>query len=242
MPRRVVRQRNYDVPFVGTGIKPVTPELRDRDAVRRILGRPPSQKFMDAYDIEVANYIAHRAAVSRSAPAAVQRRMEAVENGARTLQESLNNLELTDKMLFSQFATKHFLSRQRYTGLDLLSEDISYFLPVIEEAIATVKKEPKRGRMPAYAERALAQSLWQILYEETNAAPTTTRGGVFDRLLRLALTHAPGARRRKDVVDLLRVSVRPMPQGSPSVLSLFRNADGTRRPASGHNEGKNKPK
>ena len=67
MPRRVARRRNYDVAFVGTGIKPVTPELRDRDAVRRILGRPPSQEFMDAYDVSVADYIAHRAAISWSA-------------------------------------------------------------------------------------------------------------------------------------------------------------------------------
>ena len=229
MPRRVASRRNYDVAFVGTGIKLVTPELRDRDAIRRILGRPPSQEFMDAYDIIVADYIAHRATVSRSGPAAVQRRMEAVENGAKALYKHLNSLELTDKLLFGRSATKRVLSGQRYTELDLLSEALWYFLPVIEEAVANVKKEPKRGRMPAYAERGLARSLCQILYEETKVAPTTRRGGVFDRLLRLALTHAPNARRRKDVVDLLRASA-------------FRDADGTRGPASGHNEGKNKPK
>jgi hypothetical protein len=237
VPRRVARQRNYDVSFVGNGIKSVTPEVRDRDAISRILGRPPSHEFMDAYNTIVTAYIAHRAAVSRSTPAAVQRRMEAVENGAKILQESLNNLELTDKMLFGQSATKRFLSGQRYTELDVLSEAISYFLPVIEEAVSNVKKEPKRGRMPAYAERGLAHSLGQILCEETNVAPTTTRGGMFDRLVRLALTHAPNAKLRKDVVDLLRVSLRAIPE-DPSLLSAFRKADGTRRPASGHNEGK----
>lgn len=196
---------------------------------------------MDAYDTMVADYIAHRAAVSRSAPAAIQRRMEAVKNGAKILQESLSNLELTDKMLFGGSATKRLLSGQRYTELGVLSEAVWYFLPVIEEAISNIKKEPKQGRMPAYAERGLAQSLGHILYEETKVAPTTSRGGVFDRLVRLALAHAPNAKRRKDVVDLLRVSVRAIPK-DPSLLSAFRKADGTRRPASGHNEGKNKPK
>jgi hypothetical protein len=107
--------------------------------------------------------------------------------------------------------------------LNELAEKLEHFLPVIEEALGIVAKEPKQGRMPALAERALAKVLCQILFEEIRKTPTTKRGDFFDRLLRLAFAQAPNQRHLVDVVDLMRFSLKEKPE-DPWLLSRFRTA------------------
>jgi hypothetical protein len=242
MARKVARQRAYDIPFIGAGITPVRLSRKQSDALARILGRRPSREFMGAYCYLLATYVAYRASVSRSTVAAVHARIERVINAAKTLQNSLNDLELTDRMLFNRVATKYFLRDQPRTHLNELSGGIAYFLPVIEEAQAIIKKEETRGRMPAYAERALARSLCSILFEETGVKPTARANGTFDRLLRLAFTHAKNGNPRNDVVDLLRFSLPHTLEEPLPLLPLFRNTDETNGSASENGTGINPKK
>jgi hypothetical protein len=226
LPRKVARQRSYDISFVGVGIEPAALGKREIDRVARILRRRPSQEFEAAYCHILAVYDAHRKSVSNSNAAAVQRRIRAVVDSAKTLRKSLSKLELTDKMLFGRFADKRFLRKLRYTGLNELSEKLEHFLPVIEEALGIIAKEPKQGRMPAVAAHALAKDLCQILFEETGEVPTTKRDDTFDRLLRLAFAQAPNPRHLVDVVDLMRISLKEKPKVR-WLLSNFRSANGT---------------
>jgi hypothetical protein len=241
LPRKVARQRSYDIPFVGVGIKPVALGKRDIDRVARILGRQPSQEFKAAYCYILAVYDAYRKSVSNSNAAAVQRRIGAVVASARTLQKSLSKLELTDKTLINRFVTRRFLLELKYTGLNELAEKLDHFVPVIEEAIGIVTKESKQGRMPALAEQALAKDLCQILFEETRTTPTTKRGDTFDLLLRRAFAQAPNPRHLIDVVDLMRFSLKEKPKDR-WLLSNFRTANGTGRPTAHSDTGINKAK
>ena len=175
MPRKVARQRNYDIPFVGSGLAPVTLGPRERAEVTRILRRSPSPEFMRAYSFMLANYIAHRSAVTNSSPAAVQKRIGAVVRATKTLQKSLRSLSLTERMLIGRLELQRFFRKERCTTLDELYRAIADFLPVMEDALARVATEEKRGRMPAFAERALASGLCQILYEELGAIPKPTK-------------------------------------------------------------------
>jgi hypothetical protein len=228
LPRKVARQRGYDVPFVGIGIKPVALGRRETAAVGKALGRSPSREFMAAYCQMLAAYDAHRKAVISSTPAAVQRRIEDVANSARTLQESLRRLTLTDETLFNGAATGRFLRKVRSTGLGELSAKLEHFLPVIEEALGIIKKEPKQGRMSLFADHALAKGLCQILFEETGETPTTQQNGSFGRLLRVAFTQTANPKPGKDVSDLMRLSLREKPSILPPnfrYLSYFRNAN-----------------
>ena len=218
VPRKAARPPKYDIPFVGYGINPVPLGWREKEEIRRTLKRRPSDEFLSAYGTILAHYIHHHATVIRSTPAAVQMRMEAVLRGAKALQKGLNDLGLTDKIAFGRFATRRVLKDERYTELDSLSEAISYFLPVIEEAVAVFKSGENRGRPPAYAERALATDLGRLLHDVTGQPPTAQRGGMFDCLLQNAFAHASRlsalsdddrtSRPRKDVVDLLRLALR----------------------------------
>jgi hypothetical protein len=92
VPRKVASPRNYDIPFVGYGIKPVPLGRREKDEIRRTLKRQPSDEFLSAYGTVLAYFIDHRRTVARSAPAAVRMR-EAVLRGAKALQKGLNDLE-----------------------------------------------------------------------------------------------------------------------------------------------------
>jgi hypothetical protein len=219
VPSQVARPRKYDIPFVGDAIKPVPLDGREKDEIRRTLKRRPSDEFLSAYGTILAYYIAHRATVARSAPAAVQTRLSAVLRGAKALQKDLNDLELVDKMVLSRFATRRFLNNERYV-LGTLAGVLLDFLPEIEEAVAVFNRGEKRGRPPAYAERALASDLCRILYNETGQPPTAHRGGMFDCLLKNAFSHASrlnaltddrAPKLRKDVVDLLRHALRSTP-------------------------------
>jgi hypothetical protein len=224
LPRKVARQREYEIPFVGVGIEPMALGKREIDAVARILRRQPSQEFKAAYCHILAVYDAHRKSVSSSNAAAVLRRIRAVVDSAKTLQKSLSKLELTDKTLINRFATQRFLRELKYTGLNELAEKLEHFLPVIEEALGIVAKEPKQGRMPAFAAHALANDVRQIVFEETGKMPTAKRGDTFDRLLHLAFTQT--ANPRKDVFDLMRLSLKEKPK-ERWLLSNFRSANGT---------------
>ena len=226
LPRKVARQRSYDISFVGVGIEPAALGKREIDRVARILRRRPSGEFEAAYCHILAVYDAHRKSVSNSNAAAVQRRIGAVVDSAKTLQKSLSKLELTDKTFINRFVTRRFLLELKYTGLNELAEKLDHFVPVIEEAIGIVTKESKQGRMPALAERALAKNLCQILFEETGEMPTAKRGDTFDRLLHLAFTQTPNPSSRKDVVDLMRFSLKEKPEVR-WLLSNFRSANGT---------------
>jgi hypothetical protein len=109
LPRKVPRQRKYEIPFVGVGIEPMALGKREIDAVARILRRQPSQEFKAVYCHILAVYDAYRKSVSNSNAAAVQRRIGAVVDSAKTLQKSLSKLELTDTTLINRFATQRYL-------------------------------------------------------------------------------------------------------------------------------------
>ncbi len=213
MPRKVARQRTYVIPFVGAGLRIQPLDVTKNAAVARALGRSPSKEFMSAYISMLEDYVAYRAAVTSSRAGAVQSRIEAVVNSATALKKSLGKLELTDRMLFGRGAE-----------LDALAENIAHFLPMIEESLIKIRKEKKQGRMPAFAERGLASGLCQILHEETGVTPTTKANGPFDLLLRLALdqTQVPKSweKDRKDVADLMRLSLREHPTDQ-SLLPVF---------------------
>jgi hypothetical protein len=97
------------------------------------------------------------------------------------------------------------------TGAEEFEERLGQFIAVFEQARKVVAKELKQGRMPAFAERALAQALCQILFEETGVVPTSKKGGSFDQLLRIALDHFSNGRPRKDVADLMRSALSEKP-------------------------------
>jgi hypothetical protein len=225
--RKVARQRSYDIPFVGFGIAPVTLGTRARAAMLTALGRRPSEEFVAAYCYFLASFEAHNKAVVNSSSAAIQRRIGAVISSARALQESLRKLELTDKMLFGKMTRKRFFRSEKYTELNELYERLELFFPVIEDALGVVAMEKKQGRMPAFAERALAQNICRILFEETGDMPTPKKGGAFDRLLLLAFAQIPNPTHRNDVADLMRYSLKEKPTELPEelrVLSRFRSA------------------
>ena len=231
MPRKVAKGRTYDVPFVGIGITPARLSRKQTDEVARILGRDPSPEFMHAYCYKLAVYDAHHKAVTSSTPAAVQKRIGAVVDHAKALQNSLKKLTLTDKMIFGRFADRRFLREQRYAGIGELAETIVHFLPVMEDALTLVTNETKQGRPPAFAEHELASSLCQILFEELGTAPVLTKNGKFDRLLRAAF--AAISKPRNDVSDLIRVSLHPAPTAirqHPEFLLLPRFANRTPEP------------
>lgn len=207
MPRHVRRTPNYDVSFSGIGIKPVNLTKVSINSIARILDQNPSDTFLTEYAEMVAIYVQYKGAVSKSSPAAVLRRLDAVRRNAQGLQASIAALELTDAMLFGRFAAQRLLRKQNYAELEYLAGVLSAFLPVIKSAVEAISREPRQGRMPAFAEEALAQRLHDILASESKLELTTKPGGCFDRMLRLALSELPGSKPRRDVVDLMRVGL-----------------------------------
>jgi len=187
---------------------------------------------MNAYEVSLATFIEHRAAVTKASAAAVSARIEAVIKGAGALKRDLERLELADAVLIGRCATRRFLRDEPFIGTERLLGALDLFLPVVQEAREIVAKEPKSGRMPAIAERALAEELGQILFEESQTMPTQTIDGQFDRLVRLAFVHAK-AKARKNVTDLL-VYALPRISKDMSLLASFRatrpDAYGKNRP------------
>jgi len=230
LPRKVARQKGYDVPFVGTGSATVALGMKETAAIRTALRRAPSQQFMLALSRLLSNYADHREAVTRSTPAAVWRRIKAVVDSTKTFQKTLSDLELTDIVHIDKFYTDRFLRGERRVGLNELAERLEFFLLMAEEALGAIAKEQKQGRMPAFAERALAKGLCQILFEETGEMPTTKKDGSFDRLLRFALDHVSERDRkdpRRDVTVLMHLALQQKP-APPHLLSRLGR---TTRPA-----------
>lgn len=204
MPRREPRIRRYEVVFVGGDLGRPKLDQRKIDAIARVLGSNPSQEFLKAYSRLLSTYAAHAAAVKSATASAVSRRLHAVVEAAEALDRSLANLQSTDMAIFGRFAALRFLRGGSHTELNEIISNLEQFLPLVREALELVKREPKKGRMPAYAEQCLAQGIAQILCEEKNVVLDARRGGIFDRLLRLAFQHADPLRTRKDVVDLMK--------------------------------------
>jgi hypothetical protein len=220
MKRKVAQQREYDIPFVGINVKTITLNTRQRDTLARLFNGQPSRAFVIAYCYMVGLYVEHKAAVISSTAAAVQKRLEAVADNAKSLQKSLKQLNLTDHTLYDSSMRRGAYRGDPYTTLNQLSYTISHVLPAIKASVARLEKSPKRGRMPAFAEQALAKGLCQLLFEETNVVPTIKKDGAFDRLLSLSLSHAGSAKPRRDVTDLMRHSLKEPPHYA-LLLRLF---------------------
>jgi hypothetical protein len=223
MPRKVARQRGYDTVYVGSN--DLRPNLTAREIadVARAIGTQPGAEFLKAYRLILSTYAEYANAVSNSTPAAVQRRCSAVAGSTKALQKALQELQDTDRYLFLDLWTGRSRKGEKYTGLNEMEGTLSRFLPVVMDVLARIDSEPKRGRMPAYAERALARDLAQILFEETGVMQSARRGGPLDRLLRVAFTHAVMLTPRKDVVDLMNFGLRQLQEqiGEPDFLRLL---------------------
>jgi hypothetical protein len=208
MPRRKPLERGYEVSFVSGDLK--QPELNQRkvDAIARVIGGYPSHEFLKAYRWLLGIHAASAATVKEATAPAISRRLERAVKTGESFHESLVDLEITDQTIFGQFARSRFFKGERYTEVYPMLRTLEQFLPVMQDALELVQKEPKRGRMPAYAEQGLAAGIAQILYEERKVMPDSRRGGVFDRLLQLAFQHADPPRPRKDVVDLMKIGLR----------------------------------
>lgn len=204
MARHIRRELNYDVPFGGVAFKPVTLGATTINALARILGHQPSSKFLNEFAEAVGIYAAYRRVVAVSGPTTIFRRLNKARGHAEALKESLAALELTDSMWFGRFATRRLLRGHEYAELDHVAGVLSAFLPVITSAAEAMSDEAKQGRMPAFAEEALARALRDILKRQPRADVTSKPGGSFDRVLRLALEELPDSKPRKNVVDLMR--------------------------------------
>jgi hypothetical protein len=212
----------------------VTLSVREIDELQSALKRKPSPEFILAFRYILSAFHGHRKAVTSATAAAVQNRISAVVDSAKILQKSMSDLEVTDALHLNKIISDRLWDERR-AGLNELADKLALFLPMAEEALEAIAKEPKQGVMPAIAERALARDLCQIIFEETGEVPTAKKGDRFDRVLRFALDYHSGRKPRKDVADLMRSALKEKPT-KRYLLSLLstgkwqRGAAGTNRP------------
>lgn len=78
MPRKIRRNRAYEVVFVGTDFDKPSLGTRDIVSLARILGAAPSTGFVAAYQYILGGFISHAKSVRAATPARVQSRLSAV--------------------------------------------------------------------------------------------------------------------------------------------------------------------
>lgn len=229
MSRRVPRTRAYDVVFVGKNDHPVDLTTSEIARIGSIVGHHPSSEFVEAYRYLIGSYAGHRLVVANSTAPALRKRFEAVIDASRVLHRRLSSLTPTDLSLYSRYTRLSARRGKETLGIDEYLSMVSQMAPNLHEAIKVLDQEPRRGRMPSFAEQALAKSVAQILFEETKVVPTSKKGGKFDRLLRLALSRKDGARARVDVADLMDLTLITPPT-THHLLDVFRNDPRKSRP------------
>jgi len=221
----------YDIPFVGAAIATIELQSRQIDTIGRTLGKAPSKEFLRAFEVILSSYERHQEAVRSSTPAAIQARIGAVVDAASELERALAKLTLTDAGVFGSIWLPRFLSNQKHVSMPQFErESLPQFLALATEALALIESEPKQGAMPAFAQRGLAASLCQILFEETGKTPTAEKNGCFDTLLRFGLDlvddreraagHRGRRERRKNVKDLMQEALRGFADAAPAIPSV----------------------
>lgn len=195
-------------------LKLYKPQCKDHPDEDHPDGREP---FFADYELCVQSYIQDVANVKETAPAKVKRRIDAVSKNAIALREAITDLEPTDLGLINSFFTTRFLMGEKVVGPNEIIGSLDLFLKDVAAALVALDQLQSKGRIPAFAEQALAAGIARAIYRETGKRPTQTRDGTYARVLKCALDHgAKGLedkrteKGRMDVQDLMRHGIEAL--------------------------------
>lgn len=142
-------------------------------------------------------------------PKKVHDRLQIVLVRGQSLREAIDGLETTDRMFIGSFFNRNFLKNQPCISQSEIQRALTLFLADVSDAEKSTGAMQRRGAMPAFPGRSLAQTIAHGLFLEHNKKPPLTRGGVFDRLLLCALDACDArltriGRKRRDVMKLMQ--------------------------------------
>lgn len=169
----------------------------------------PSEEFMNSFIRAVSIFILDVAEVQKMTPAKVGGRVNGVHRKALELLGEIDALEISDQSFLDRHFTTLFLQDRKCVSLNEFSSYLKHFIENTSAAVQTLEGVQKRGRLPAFSEQCLALEVGRAILVETGAPPALTRSGLFDHVLRCALSIGDNrlARRvgkvRRDVMELM---------------------------------------
>lgn len=170
----------YDVVRIRrNSIAPYTLSRAVRSELTRAFGSTPSDTFIGDVEMRLGHYLWDREQVRDATPTKVQERIAEVRKQIDALHDAIDHLQDSDWFLIDsavkreRLKNRHTISGNKMMGLLQL-----YRRHVAEAEMRIARTKPKggaKGRMPAYAEEALAVCIADLVQHETGRRPTSTR-------------------------------------------------------------------
>ncbi len=203
----------YAISYVR-GVKCADLTSLELSNLQKALRRTPGDAIRQTYAYGLDAYVFATKEYAKASPAKVYARLNSVLCCGQKLHKAIAGLTLTDKSYIGSFFTRRFLRNLPCVSENELWSALTLFLGDVGDAVNELDATQRKGSMPAHAARALALTIAQGLYLESNKFPPLTRGGDFDRVLKCALDACdsrssrirPHADKERDVMELMRAA------------------------------------
>jgi len=176
----------YDVSVVWAARSDPLNE-REKINLSKALGTTPSDTFLTSYSMALNSYVLYSGEIEKVSKAKVHARLKKILDCGKSLHDSIQGMELSDRCFVGRFMTRKFLSDQASASENEVLKVLGLYLDDVNRAFAEVDAMQRRGRMPAYPKEALALTILQALYVENGKLPAMTRKGTFDKVLNCAI-------------------------------------------------------